>query len=85
MKLGAAIGFVGVLALKLDHPWNHLCFLFLNNVRIFLSNLKGCLYLILPIIGLLVTQHISRLQRKFLSLRSHQFPPTSAAWSGEVG
>ncbi|GKV30611.1 hypothetical protein SLEP1_g39405 [Rubroshorea leprosula] len=64
IELGAAIGFVGVLAVKLDHPWKHLCFLLFNNVRVRFSNLKDCLYLLVAAVGLLVTEHVSRLGRK---------------------
>ncbi|GKV30616.1 hypothetical protein SLEP1_g39410 [Rubroshorea leprosula] len=64
MELGAAIGFVGVLAVKLDHPWKHLCFLLFNNVRVRFSNLKGCLCLLVAAVGLLVREHVSRLRRK---------------------
>ncbi|GLU19486.1 hypothetical protein SLE2022_357350 [Rubroshorea leprosula] len=64
IELGAAIGFVGVLAVKLDHPWKHLCFLLFNNVRVRFSNLKDCLYLLVAAVGLLVTEHVSRLRRK---------------------
>ncbi|GLU19495.1 hypothetical protein SLE2022_357440 [Rubroshorea leprosula] len=64
MELGAAIGFVGVLAVKLDHPWKHLCFLLFNNVRVRFSNLKGCLCLLVAALGLLVREHVSRLGRK---------------------
>ncbi|GKV45923.1 hypothetical protein SLEP1_g52949 [Rubroshorea leprosula] len=64
MELGAAIGFVGVLAVKLDHPWKHLCFLLFNNVRVRFSNLKGCLCLLVASLGLLVREHVSRLGRK---------------------
>ncbi|GKV30622.1 hypothetical protein SLEP1_g39416 [Rubroshorea leprosula] len=46
MKLGMAFGFVGVLALKIDHPWKHVCFLLSNYMKVYLSNLKGCLCLI---------------------------------------
>ncbi|GKU94189.1 hypothetical protein SLEP1_g7716 [Rubroshorea leprosula] len=63
MKLGAAIGFVGVLAVKLDHPWKHLCFMLFNNVRVRLSNLKDCFYLLVAAVGLLVREHVSRLGR----------------------
>ncbi|GKV47902.1 hypothetical protein SLEP1_g54752 [Rubroshorea leprosula] len=34
MEHGVAIGFVGVLVVKLDHPWKHLCFLLFNNMKI---------------------------------------------------
>ncbi|GKV45929.1 hypothetical protein SLEP1_g52955 [Rubroshorea leprosula] len=64
IELGAAIGFVGVLAVKLDHPWKHLCFLLFNNVRARFSNLKDCLYLLVAAVGLLVREHVSRLGRK---------------------
>ncbi|GKV30356.1 hypothetical protein SLEP1_g39173 [Rubroshorea leprosula] len=64
MELGAAIGFVGVLAVKFDHPWKHLCFQLFNNVRVRLSNLKDCLYLLVAAVGFLVREHVSRLGRK---------------------
>ncbi|GKV51215.1 hypothetical protein SLEP1_g57884 [Rubroshorea leprosula] len=64
IELGAAIGFLGVLAVKLDHPWKHLCFLLFNNVKVRLSNLKDCLYLLVATVGLLVREHVSRLGRK---------------------
>ncbi|GKV45977.1 hypothetical protein SLEP1_g53002 [Rubroshorea leprosula] len=64
MELGAAIGFVGVLAVKLDHPWKHLCFLLFNNMRVRLNNLKDCLYLLGTAVGLVVREHVSRLGRK---------------------
>ncbi|GKV29215.1 hypothetical protein SLEP1_g38161 [Rubroshorea leprosula] len=64
MELGAAIGFVGVLAMKLDHPWKHVCFLLFNKMRVRLSNLKDCLYLLAVAVGLLVREHVSRLGRK---------------------
>ncbi|GKV30358.1 hypothetical protein SLEP1_g39175 [Rubroshorea leprosula] len=64
VELGAAIGFVGVLAVKLDHPWKHLCFLLFNNMRVRLSNLKDCLYLLVAAVGLVVREHVSRLGRK---------------------
>ncbi|GKV30348.1 hypothetical protein SLEP1_g39165 [Rubroshorea leprosula] len=64
MELGAAIGFVGVLAVKLDHPWKHLCFLLFNNVRVRLSNLKDCLYLLVAAVGFVVREHVSRWGRK---------------------
>ncbi|GKV30617.1 hypothetical protein SLEP1_g39411 [Rubroshorea leprosula] len=64
MELGAAIGFVGVLSVKLDHPWKHLCFLLFNNVRVRFSNLKGCLCLLVAALGLLVRENVSRLGRK---------------------
>ncbi|GLU19538.1 hypothetical protein SLE2022_357840 [Rubroshorea leprosula] len=64
VELGAAIGFVGVLAVKLDHPWKHLCFLLFNNVRVRLSNLKDYLYLLVAVVGLVVREHVSRLGRK---------------------
>ncbi|GLU24752.1 hypothetical protein SLE2022_406500 [Rubroshorea leprosula] len=61
MEHGVAIGFVGVLVVKLDHPWKHLCFLLFNNVKVRLSNLKDCLYLLVAAVGLLVREHVSRL------------------------
>ncbi|GKV30369.1 hypothetical protein SLEP1_g39185 [Rubroshorea leprosula] len=64
VELGAAIGFVGVLAMKLDHPWKHFCFLLFNNVRVRLSNLKDYLYLLVAVVGLVVREHVSRLGRK---------------------
>ncbi|GKV30367.1 hypothetical protein SLEP1_g39183 [Rubroshorea leprosula] len=64
MELGAAIGFVGVLAVKLDHPWKHFCFLLFNNVRVRFSNLKDCLYLLVAAVGLVTREHVSRLGRK---------------------
>ncbi|GLT67269.1 hypothetical protein SLA2020_395900 [Shorea laevis] len=64
MELGAAIGFVEVLALKFDHPWKYLCFLLFNNVRVRLSNLKDCLYLLVAAVSLGVRKHVSRLGRK---------------------
>ncbi|GLT65180.1 hypothetical protein SLA2020_376260 [Shorea laevis] len=64
MELGVAIGFVGVLVVKLDHPWKHLCFLLFNNVKVRLNTLKDCLYLLVAAVGLLVREHVSRLGRK---------------------
>ncbi|GKV30602.1 hypothetical protein SLEP1_g39396 [Rubroshorea leprosula] len=64
MELGAAIGFVGVLAVKLDHPLKHLCFLLFNNMRVHLSNLKDCLCLLVAVVGLLVREHVCRLGKK---------------------
>ncbi|GKV51217.1 hypothetical protein SLEP1_g57886 [Rubroshorea leprosula] len=76
MELGAAIGFVGVLAVKLDHSWKHLCFLLFNNVKHSLGNLKDCLYLLVAAVGLLVREHVSRLGRK-LKLFGYQSLPRS--------
>ncbi|GLU19549.1 hypothetical protein SLE2022_357950 [Rubroshorea leprosula] len=64
LELGAAIGFVEVLAMKFDHPWKHVCFLLFNNVRVRLSNLKDCLYLLVAAVGSVVRGHVSRLGRK---------------------
>ncbi|GLT39468.1 hypothetical protein SLA2020_136560 [Shorea laevis] len=64
MELGAAIGFVGVMAVMLDHPWKYLCFRLFNNVRVHLSNLMECLYLLVAAVGLVVREHVSRLGRK---------------------
>ncbi|GKV30354.1 hypothetical protein SLEP1_g39171 [Rubroshorea leprosula] len=64
LELGGAIGFVEVLAMKFDHPWKHVCFLLFNNVRIRLSNLKDCLYLLVAAVGSMVRGHVSRLGRK---------------------
>ncbi|GKV47906.1 hypothetical protein SLEP1_g54756 [Rubroshorea leprosula] len=33
MKLGMAFGFLGVLALKIDHPWKHVCLLLSNYMK----------------------------------------------------
>ncbi|GKV39664.1 hypothetical protein SLEP1_g47402 [Rubroshorea leprosula] len=64
MELGVAISFVGVLAVKLDHPLKHLCFLLFNNVRVHLSTLKDCLYVLVAVFGLVVREHVSRLAKK---------------------
>ncbi|GLT99972.1 hypothetical protein SLE2022_173730 [Rubroshorea leprosula] len=64
MELGAAIGFVGVLAVKLDHQWKHLCSLLFNKMKVRLSNLKDCLYLLVAAVGLLVREYVARLGRK---------------------
>ncbi|GKV30349.1 hypothetical protein SLEP1_g39166 [Rubroshorea leprosula] len=64
MELGAAIGFVGVVAVKFDHPWKHICILFYNNLRVRLRNLKDCLYLLVAAVGLRLREHVSRLGRK---------------------
>ncbi|GKV12600.1 hypothetical protein SLEP1_g23721 [Rubroshorea leprosula] len=65
MELGMAFGFLGVLALKLDHPWKHVCILLFNYMKIPLNNLKGYLYLIVAALGLVVTVNATRLRRKF--------------------
>ncbi|GLT82355.1 hypothetical protein SLE2022_007400 [Rubroshorea leprosula] len=64
MELGMAFGFLGVLALKLDHPWKHVCILLFNYMKIPLNNLKGYLCLIVAAFGLVVTVNATRLRRK---------------------
>ncbi|GLT82347.1 hypothetical protein SLE2022_007330 [Rubroshorea leprosula] len=64
MELGMAFGFLGVLALKLDHPWKHVCILLFNYMKIPLNNLKGYLCLIVAAFGLVVTVNTTRLRRK---------------------
>ncbi|GLU19493.1 hypothetical protein SLE2022_357420 [Rubroshorea leprosula] len=64
MKLGMAFGFLGVLALKIDHPWKHVCLLLSNYMKVYLSNLKGYLCLIVSALCLLITVSAARLRRK---------------------
>ncbi|GLT71336.1 hypothetical protein SLA2020_433650 [Shorea laevis] len=64
MELGMAFGFLGVLALKLDHPWKHVCILLFKYMKITLHNLKGYLCLIVAALGLVVTVNATRLRRK---------------------
>ncbi|GKV21724.1 hypothetical protein SLEP1_g31678 [Rubroshorea leprosula] len=61
MELGMAFGFLGVLALKLDHPWKHVCILLFNYMKITLNNLKAYLCLIVAALGLVVTVNATRL------------------------
>ncbi|GKV47924.1 hypothetical protein SLEP1_g54774 [Rubroshorea leprosula] len=64
MKLGMAFGFLGVLALKIDHPWKHVCFLLSNYMEVYLSNLKDCLCLIVSALCLVITASAAGLRRK---------------------
>ncbi|GKV47903.1 hypothetical protein SLEP1_g54753 [Rubroshorea leprosula] len=64
MKLGMAFGFLGVLALKIDHPWKHVCLLLSNYMKVYLSNLKGYLCLIVSALCLVITVSAARLRRK---------------------
>ncbi|GKV45920.1 hypothetical protein SLEP1_g52945 [Rubroshorea leprosula] len=64
MELGMAFGFLGVLALKMDHPWKHVCFLLSNYMKAYLSNLKGYLCLIMSALCLVITMSAARLRRK---------------------
>ncbi|GKV30605.1 hypothetical protein SLEP1_g39399 [Rubroshorea leprosula] len=64
MELGMAFGFLGVLALKIDHPWRHVCFLLSNYMKAYLSNLKGYLCLVVSAVCLVITVNAARLRRK---------------------
>ncbi|GLT33366.1 hypothetical protein SLA2020_079620 [Shorea laevis] len=64
LPLGMAFGFVGVLALKLDHPWKHLCILLFNYMKVHLNNLKDNLCWTVAGLGLAVKVNAIRLRRK---------------------
>ncbi|GLU19482.1 hypothetical protein SLE2022_357310 [Rubroshorea leprosula] len=64
MELGMAFGYLGVLALKIDHPWKHVCLLLSNYMKVYLSNLKDCLCLIVSALCLVITASAARLRRK---------------------
>ncbi|GKV30624.1 hypothetical protein SLEP1_g39418 [Rubroshorea leprosula] len=64
MEVGMAFGFLGVLAIKLDHPWKNICFLVFNYMKVHLSNLKDYLLSIVAALCLVITVNAARLQRK---------------------
>ncbi|GLT82358.1 hypothetical protein SLE2022_007420 [Rubroshorea leprosula] len=64
MELGMAFCFLGVLALKLDHPWKYVCILLFNYMKLHLSNLKDNLCWIVAALGLVVKVNATRVRRK---------------------
>ncbi|GLU19470.1 hypothetical protein SLE2022_357200 [Rubroshorea leprosula] len=54
MEFGMAFGFLGVLALKLDDPWKHICFLLFNYMKVHLNNLKDYLLSIVAALCLVI-------------------------------
>ncbi|GKV51010.1 hypothetical protein SLEP1_g57687 [Rubroshorea leprosula] len=64
MEVGMAFGFLGVLALKLDDPWKHICFLLFNYMKVHLSNLKDYLLSIVAALCLVIAVKVARLRRK---------------------
>ncbi|GKV30609.1 hypothetical protein SLEP1_g39403 [Rubroshorea leprosula] len=57
MEVGLAFGFLGALALKLNDPWKHICFLLFNYMKVLLKNLKDYLLSIAAALCLVITMN----------------------------